>query len=49
VAVAGAATVGALAYWTMESVDANMLADGLHPPKYSWEHKNNLTTFDHAA
>lgn len=48
-AVAGVATVGTLAYLTMESVDANMLADGLHPPKYPWEHKKNLTTFDHAA
>ncbi|KAF9944263.1 hypothetical protein BGZ65_012331, partial [Modicella reniformis] len=46
---AGVATAGALAYLTMESVDANMLADGLHPPKYPWDHKKNLATFDHAA
>ncbi|KAF9923884.1 cytochrome c1 [Linnemannia zychae] len=48
-AAAGIATVGALAYMSMESVDANMAADGLHPPVYPWEHKKNLATFDHAA
>ncbi|KAG0240874.1 cytochrome c1 [Mortierella sp. GBA43] len=46
---AGVTTVGTLAYLSMETVDANMLADGLHAHKYPWEHKNNLTTFDHAA
>ncbi|CAO3574544.1 unnamed protein product [Mortierella alpina] len=46
---AGAATVGALAYLSMETVDANMAADGLHPPVYPWDHKKNLATFDHAA
>ena len=48
-AAAGVATVGALAYLSMESVDANMAADGLHAPAYPWEHKKNLATFDHAA
>ncbi|KAF8932580.1 cytochrome c1 [Dissophora ornata] len=48
-AAAGVATVGALAYLSMESVDANMAADGLHAPVYPWEHKKNLATFDHAA
>ncbi|KAG0248467.1 cytochrome c1 [Mortierella polycephala] len=46
---AGVATVGALAYLSMESADANMAADGLHPPAFPWEHKKNLATFDHAA
>ncbi|KAF9583930.1 hypothetical protein BGW38_008089 [Lunasporangiospora selenospora] len=48
-AAAAVATVGAVAYATMDSVDANMLADGLHAPKFPWEHKQNLATFDHAA
>ncbi|KAF9083132.1 cytochrome c1, partial [Mortierella sp. GBA35] len=48
-AAAGVATVGALAYMSMETVDANMAADGLHAPVYPWEHKKNLATFDHAA
>ncbi|KAF9180398.1 cytochrome c1 [Haplosporangium sp. Z 767] len=48
-AAAGVATVGALAYLSMESVDANMAADGLHAPVYPWDHKKNLATFDHAA
>ncbi|KAF9146690.1 cytochrome c1, partial [Linnemannia schmuckeri] len=48
-AAAGVATVGTLAYMSMETVDANMAADGLHPPVYPWEHKKNLATFDHAA
>ncbi|KAF9204356.1 hypothetical protein BGZ59_001094 [Podila verticillata] len=48
-AAAGVATVGTLAYLSMESVDANMAADGLHAPAYPWDHKKNLATFDHAA
>ncbi|KAF9110849.1 cytochrome c1 [Mortierella sp. AM989] len=48
-AATGLAAVGALAYMSMESVDANMAADGLHSPAYPWEHKKPLTTFDHAA
>ncbi|KAF8956198.1 cytochrome c1 [Entomortierella lignicola] len=48
-ATAGVVTVGALAYLSMESVDANMAADGLHPPVYPWEHKKSLNTFNHAA
>ncbi|KAG0009412.1 cytochrome c1, partial [Podila clonocystis] len=46
---AGVATVGAVAYLSMESADANMAADGLHAPVYPWDHKKNLATFDHAA
>ncbi|KAG0229816.1 cytochrome c1 [Actinomortierella wolfii] len=46
---AGVATAGAIAYMTMETVDANMLADGLHPPVLPWDHKKPLATFDHAA
>lgn len=48
-AAAGVATVGALAYMSMETVDANMAADGLHAPVYPWDHKKSLATFDHAA
>ncbi|KAF9155302.1 cytochrome c1 [Actinomortierella ambigua] len=46
---AGVATAGAIAYLTMETVDANMLADGLHAPVLPWDHKKPLATFDHAA
>ncbi|KAG0256618.1 cytochrome c1, partial [Linnemannia exigua] len=49
IAAAGVATVSALAYMSMETVDANMAADGLHAPVYPWDHKKNLATFDHAA
>jgi len=33
----------------LESLSANLAAEGLHPPAYPWEHFKWFKTFDHAA
>jgi len=38
-----------LYYLNRNTVDADMAAEGLHPPHYPWTHNSPFATFDHAS